>query len=220
MTDDSNDGDVDLERSSNDINKAISDLLKRSNRVKISGLKGQDNVAVGLTGNVEIDIKGRSGRYLGAFNDGPVIVMQGTCGDLAADNLIKGGLIVMGDAGEMCGLSMIGGILVIKGNAGTDLANKNVNGTVIVDGNVKGDVGTGMIGGTIMITGDIHGDIGKCSTGGMIFHAGQLKGSSGSLKITEPTEKDISRLKRFFDHYGIDAIPKSFRKIHVSKEVK
>ncbi len=200
------------EQSSADINKAITDLLKRSNRVRISGLNGQDNIAVGLHGDYEIDIKGNGGRYLGAFNSGPVIILQGSCGDLAADCLIHGGLIITGSSGKKCGLGMKGGIVVVKGDCGSDLGKYNRNGTIIVNGNISGDVGERMVGGTIMVTGDIQGEIGLKAEGGSIFVVGQVGKLAKGITELKPDEKDLQKMKKYFDHYGISAVPKSFRK--------
>lgn len=216
MSNDSGEGENNQKQSAQDINKAISDLLQRSSRVRISGLNGQDNIAVGLSGDYEIDIKGNAGRYLGAFNSGPVIILQGSCGDLAADNLISGGLIISGSCGRKCGLGMIGGIMVVKGDCGTDLGRFNNNGTIIVDGNVEGNVGEGMKGGRIMITGNVKGEIGKDFQGGSVFVIGTVGSITPKIKETKPDSKDLQKLKRYLEHYGIEAVAKSFRKYTLS----
>lgn len=207
----------DNERSSREINDAINDLLQRSSRIKLSGLNGQDNIAIGLKGDSEIDINGNVGRYLGSFNSGPVIVLKGDCGDLAADNLMGGGLIIMGNCGDRCGVSMTGGIIVIKGNSGTGIANSNHNGTIIVDGMVKGDAGEGMDGGKVIITGDVKGTLGKGSTRGFFYIAGNVNELGEELHPADMERKDFERLKKYFDHYGIDVFPKGFRKYFAGK---
>jgi glutamate synthase domain-containing protein 3 len=219
LSNESGEEEANQKQSAQDINKAISDLLQRSSRVRISGLNGQDNIAVGLSGDYEIDIKGDAGRYLGAFNSGPVIILQGSCGDLAADNLMNGGLIISGSCGRKCGLGMTGGILVVKGDCGTDLGRFNHNGTIIVDGDVDGNAGEGMKGGRIMITGDVKGLIGKDLQGGSIFVIGTVGNIPPQIKETKPDTKDLQKLKRYLDHYGVEATAKSFRK-YTRSEVK
>jgi len=205
-------------KSSREINQAIKDLLKRSTRIRISGLSGQDNIAVGLKGNVEIDINGDAGRYLGAFNDGPVIVLDGNCGDLAADNQSRGGVIVRGDSGKNCGIFMLGGILVIRGNSSTGLGKCNNGGTIIIDGDVSGDIGEDMKAGTIIVTGHLGGSIGKKATGGILYTTEEpKKNQDDSLKMSDLSQSDISKLKRYFEHYRIDASPVGFRKYSFGK---
>jgi glutamate synthase domain-containing protein 3 len=202
-------------QSSSDINRAINDLLEKSNRVKISGLKGQNNIAIGLTGNPEIDIKGDAGRYLGAFNSGPVIILQGSCGDLAGSRLINGGIIVMGSCGKKCGLGMTGGLLVVRGDCGTNIGFLNRNGTIIVDGDVKGNAGSKMSGGTIIISGDVKGVLGENSRGGNFFVRGIVNEIGDGITEMKADRREISRIGKYLDHYGISAVSTSFKKYSI-----
>jgi len=206
-------GDGSSDRSTKDTNKAIADLLTRSNRIRISGLKGQDNIAVGLSGEFEIDIQGNAGNYLAAFNNGPVIILHGNCGDLAGDNLFKGGLIIMGSCGRKAGTSMSGGILVVKGSVDDGCGDSNSNGTIMIDGNATGDIGSSMINGKIIITGDVQGKIGEDAIGGEFYHSGELKVPNPQLEKKKMSDRDLSNLKKYFDHYGINAFPKTFNKL-------
>lgn len=200
-------------RSTKDTNKAILDLLMKSNRIKISGLNGQNNIAVGLKGQYEIDIHGNAGNFLAAFNNGPVIILHGNCGKFAGDNIISGGLIIIGDCDDLSGISMSGGILVVKGNVGNECGKANYNGTILVDGNASGNIGTDMKGGTLIITGRIDGMIGDGATGGEFYHCGEVKIENEMMRNVNLSEKDLSKLRKYFDHYGIKAYPKTFTKL-------
>jgi glutamate synthase domain-containing protein 3 len=206
-----------VDRTTKDTNKAILDLLKRSSRIKISGLKGQDNIAVGIKGNYEIDIQGNAGNYLGSFNDGPVIILHGNCGDMVADNLFNGGVIIMGESGGKSGIMMQGGILVIKGNTLDSCGLSNNGGTIIVDGDVNGDIAEKMTKGTMIVTGNITGSMGEGATGGELICTVTPSNTKEGMNITELSNKDLSTLKKYFDHYGIKAIPKTFKKVVFSK---
>ncbi|MBN1538750.1 MAG: hypothetical protein JW939_01290, partial [Candidatus Thermoplasmatota archaeon] len=107
-----------VKQTSFEINQMIRENLKRSNRVRLTGLKGQNSIAVGLEKECEINITGEAGDFLGALNSGAIIILEGKCGDLAGDTLLKGGLIIMGDCGDLTGANMQNGIIVVKGNAG------------------------------------------------------------------------------------------------------
>jgi glutamate synthase domain-containing protein 3 len=197
---------------SRDINSAIKEKLQSSNRVKISGLKEQDNIAVGLGGNHEINIHGNAGNHLAALNNGAVIILEGSCGDLAGDTMLKGGLIIFGNAGHLLGASMNNGIIVVKGNAGQGLGKSMSGGTIIVDGDVNGDVGEDMGDGNIIITGSVKGTVLKGSSGGSIFVGGEITDLDEKIKSIKTNTKDLSRLSKYFEHYGITAVPRTMRK--------
>lgn len=199
-------------QSSFDINMAIKEKLQRSNRVKISGLKEQDNIAVGLGGNSEINIHGDAGDHLAAFNNGAVIVLEGKCGDLAGDTMLKGGLIVFGNAGEFLGSNMNNGIIVVKGNVGNGVGRSMSGGTIIIDGDVKGSVGEGMTNGVIIITGSLNDKLCTDAIGGTIFISGEVPEINDPFTDVKPTTKEISKLSKYFEHYGINAVPSAMRK--------
>lgn len=199
-------------QSSTEINRAIKEKLQRSNRVKISGLKQQNNIAVGLDGSCEINIHGHAGDHLAAFNNGAVIILEGNCGDLAGETFLKGGLIVFGSAGEFLGANMNNGIIVIKGNAGDGVGRNMSGGTIIIDGDIEGSIGDCMIDGTIIITGSLKGKLCPGSLGGTIFIGGEVPVDNGPGKHSKPTSKEISKLSKYFEHYGINAVPNTMRK--------
>lgn len=212
MTVESEDVKKEKKQTSSDINQIISDKLKRSKRVKITGLTGHNNIAVGLDVECEINISGQAGDLLGAFNNGAILLMEGNCGDLAGDTLLKGGIIIIGNTGRRTGASMQNGIIVVKGNSGGEAGIGMEGGTLIIDGNVEGDVAPYMIDGTIIITGSVKGSICPFSTGGTIFVGGEIGSGHDNVEKVDTTSKDISKLSKYFDHYGISAVPSTIRK--------
>ena len=118
-------------RSTEEINSAIQDLKKKSSRIKIAGLSGQDSLAVGIEGNVELRLNGNVGKYFGSLNDGSVITLKGNTSSFTGDNMIDGGIIIFGNTGPDAGINMRGGILVIKGSC------KDGLGRLVVQKNTK-----------------------------------------------------------------------------------
>ena len=104
---------------------------------------------------------------------------------------------------------MNNGIIVVKGNAEDGVGKKMSGGTIIIDGNVNGSVGEGMIDGTIIITGNVKGNICKDRIGGTMFIGGEISKLDNIVKSSSPSQKDISKLSKYFEHYGITAIPRS-----------
>lgn len=209
MTDTSSENGAGKAQTSEEIDKAISDMLKRSKRVKLSGLLGQHSIAIGLKDGVEVTINGNSGDYLGAFNEGGIIILNGNCGNLAGDTMIAGGILIFGDSGNNPGACMKNGIIVVKGNVQGNVGEKMSGGTIIIDGNVSGDVGSGMMNGTIIVTGGVVGRVGHGIGDGGIFIGGEAQNYRSDTISRKPTPKEISRLTKYFEHYGIHAAPLS-----------
>ncbi|MBN1389168.1 MAG: hypothetical protein JXA22_00840 [Candidatus Thermoplasmatota archaeon] len=202
----------DRKQTSTEINRMIQENLGRSKRVKITGLKGQNNIAVGMMMDCEIDISGEAGDLLGALNSGAIIILDGNCGDLAGDTLLKGGIIVMGRSGEMTGACMQNGIIVIKGDAGNGAGTRMGGGTLIIEGSVKGDLGSFMSDGTVIVTGDIKGGICPGATGGTVYLGGGVDRGLENVEMVPLTSKDVAKLSKYIDHYKISAQPSTMRK--------
>jgi len=205
-------------QSPQDINKAIRDLLVGSRKVRLSGLSGQDNIAVGLTGDVQIDIKGDAGKYLGAFNSGPQLVLNGSSGDQTADTMTAGTMIVQGSSGKNSGICMVDGTLVIKGSTGPGTGRYMTGGKVLIDGDVKGDAAEGMEGGTLIVNGSIQGEVGRYSSGGTIFISGSVSKKGANSMEVPLSESEIALLSKDLDRFSVNAPPRTFRKI-VAKTV-
>ena len=203
-------------KSSEEINRAIIQLRSRSNRIKIAGLSGQNSLAVGLMGNVELHLNGHVGKYFGALNDGAVITLKGNCGPYTGDKMADGGIIILGDSDRDAGMNLRGGILVIKGRCGDNAGNLMTGGTIIIDGDINGDIGDHMSNGTLIVNGDINGKILENAIGGTIYSSSSLSNIADNLKEIKLSEKDLDLLGSYFIHYAIDALPTSFRKYTIS----
>jgi len=199
-------------RSTEDINSAINELRKRSNRIKIAGLSGQDSLAVGLQGNVELRLNGNVGKYFGSLNSGSVITLKGNTGSFTGDNMLDGGMIILGNAGNDAGINMRGGILVVKGNCEGDAGSFMTSGTMIIDGKVSGSVGSNSSGGTLIVNGDVEGAILENASSTVIYSSVILDINRHSLNEVKVTDRDLSLLDSYFKHYAISALPTSFKK--------
>jgi glutamate synthase domain-containing protein 3 len=209
MTDNNSGNEAGNVQTTEEINIAIEDMLKRSKRVKISGLLGQNSIAIGLKDNVEVTINGKAGDYLGAFNEGGIIIVNGTCGNYAGDTMISGGILIFGDCGNNPGACMKNGIIVIKGNVSGDAGELMSGGTMIIDGNVSGGIGKEMIDGTIIVTGNVGGRIGPGIEEGTMIIGGEASNLGNGISSARPSSKEISKLTKYFEHYGIRATPLS-----------
>jgi glutamate synthase domain-containing protein 3 len=161
----------------------------------------------------EVIIKGDSGDYLGALNDGATIRVTGNAGRYLADNMTRGMVIVEGDAGYGAGAYCYGGTIVIRGNAGDFTAVMNKGATIIVGGNIGDEVATYMLAGDLVIVGDAGKNLGNYLIRGNIYVGGKWESLGHNTLLEEMTQADLAKLRGYFDEYGIEADPTTFKKI-------
>ena len=196
-----------------DINKAISRRSRESRVIRIGGLSGQDAVAVGIDKDLELQVIGEAGDFFCALNDLAVITLEGSAGNYAGDNMTGGGLIINGNAGKGAGANLRQGIIVIKGKAGNALGIGNRSGTIIVQNDAGNDTGLLQCDGNIIVCGNVKKRLGHLMTGGAIFLGGTAESLGENVKVLSLNDVDKKRLKIYFEHYGIDRDPGTFKKI-------
>ncbi len=196
-----------------DINDAIRRQSKRSKTVKITGLNGQNYVAVGLNIEKQLSFEGSAGDFFGALNDGAILNIKGKVRRFLGDTMLKGGIILQGNAAHGVGCAMKGGIIVIRGDVSGDVGQSMSGGTIIISGNADAYSAAFMYNGEVIVGGNIGRETGDYMVGGAIFVGGEIGSLGTNTKLVEPTENDINKLKKYFQHYGITKDLKDFKKI-------
>ena len=161
----------------------------------------------------EVTVEGDSGDYLGVLNDGATIRVKGNAGRYLADNMTQGVITVDGDASLGAGQYCYGGTIVVKGNAGDFTAVMNKGATIIVGGNVGDEVATYMLAGDLVIVGDAGKNLGNYLIRGNIYVGGEWESLGHNTVLEDMTQDDLVRLHSYFDEYGIEAAPTTFKKI-------
>jgi glutamate synthase domain-containing protein 3 len=169
-------------------------------------------LVAGLKGG-EVIIRGDGGDYLGVLNDGANIRVEENAGRYLADNMTRGTVIVEGDAGYGVGAYCYGGTAVVKGNAGDFAAVMNKGATIIINGNVGDEVATYMLAGDLLIVGNAGKSLGNYLIRGNIYIGGEWESLGHNTLLEEMSPADLAKLRGYFDEYGIEADPTSFRKI-------
>ena len=193
-------------------------------RIELRNVYGQRYIGTGLDKQVEIEIFGTPGNDLGAFMDGPRIVVNGNAQDGCGNTMNDGEIIVHGHAGDITGLSARGGRIFIREGvgyrAGIHMKEYEDKKPVLIVGDTAQDFpGEYMAGGVLILLGlnlregERHraNYIGTGMHGGVIY----LRGSVGDFQlgkevgIAELDEKDYLSLERyvgeFASHFGYDA---------------
>jgi len=204
------------------LNKMIRDAVVAGEKeFEIDNIGGQRYIGTGLNESIKITINGTPGNDLGAFMNGPRIIVNANAQDGIANTMNAGEIIVHGSVGDIIGYGMRGGKLYIKGDAGYRVGihmkeyKKQI--PVIITGGTAGDFfGEYMAGGIMILLGlngktPVVGDyVGTGMHGGVIYVRGKLDpyhlGKEVScLELNEEDTRLIgSYLKEYCDYFGFD----------------
>jgi glutamate synthase domain-containing protein 3 len=100
------------------LNRQIREKIASGEKeIVLNNILGQRYIGGGLSGTAKITINGVPGQDLGAFMNGPEIVVHGNGQDGIGNTMNAGKIVVQGRAGEIPGHSMRGGKVFIKGSA-------------------------------------------------------------------------------------------------------
>jgi len=205
-----------------ELNETIWKALEEGeNEIIVENVCGQRYIGAGLKRKVKILLNGVPGNDLGAFMDGPEIVVYGNCQDGVGNTMNSGKIVIHGCAGDILGYSMRGGQIYVKGHAGYRVgihmkAYKEKYPVIVVGGFVRDFLGEYMAGGLILILGlerdedgNVTGDfVGTGMHGGEIFVRGPVEERKlgKEVRIFEPTIDDMNRItpyvKEFCDLFG------------------
>ncbi len=199
------------------LNRQIRKSLSRGEKeIVLKDVLGQRYIGGGLEGKARFNIYGTPGQDLGAFMNGPEIVVYGNAQDGVGNTMNEGKIIVHGKAGEIPGHSMRGGKLFIKGDveyrAGIHMKEylKSVP-WLIIGGTAKDYCGEYMAGGRIVVlnmenrkTSPVGYSVGTGIHGGAIFVRGDIKQyqlGTGAI-FAEFDEADEKFLREVFEEYS------------------
>ncbi len=169
-------------------------------------------LAAGFKGG-DVTIDDDSGDYLGVLNDGATIHVTKNAGRYLADSMTRGEVIVEGDAGYGVGAYCYGGRAVVKGNAGDFTAVMNKGATIIIRGDVGDDVATFMLAGDLVIVGNAGKNLGNYLIRGNIYIGGEWESLGHNTLLEQMSPADYAKLRGYFEQYGIEADPATFKKI-------
>jgi len=125
-----------------EINEALRKQMVSASSVKISGLDGQDSIAVGIDKNVKVLVDGKAGDFFGALNKNAEITLKGDAGNFAGYMMSEGKIFIDGDAAGMLGHKMGNGMIVVSGDV--ESLGNILGGSLFVKGENR-DVGNAEI---------------------------------------------------------------------------
>lgn len=127
-------------------------------RIELTNVHGQRYIGTDLDSPVEIHVHGTPGNDLGAFMDGPRIIVHSHAQDGCGNTMNKGEIVIHGHAGDILGLSARGGSIFVRDNVGyrTGIHMKQyqeMRPTVVVGGTAQDFLGEYMAGGVLLLLG-------------------------------------------------------------------
>ncbi|MCL6430528.1 MAG: hypothetical protein K6V36_06645 [Anaerolineae bacterium] len=208
-----------------DLNARIRQALQRGpcQRLALRHVCGQRYIGTGLRSHVRIEIHGTPGNDLGAFMDGPTIIVHGNAQDGSGNTLNSGEIIVHGRAGDITGYAMRGGRIFVRDGvgyrAGIHMKEYAARRPVLViGGTAQPFLGEYMAGGVVLLLGlNLQADephptvhVGTGMHGGVIYVRGaiedwQLGREVGRAELEEEDRVLVERLVYdFAGHFGGD----------------
>ncbi|UCH33703.1 MAG: hypothetical protein JSV65_14190 [Armatimonadota bacterium] len=186
--------------------------------IELANVNGQRYIGDGVERQVRIDVHGVPGNDLGAFMDGPTVVVHGNAQDAVGNTMNGGTLVVHGDAGDVIGYGMRGGKILVRGDVGYRVgihmkAYRAQVPVLVVGGTAADFLGEYMAGGVLVVLG-LNGRQGHplvgdyCATGmhgGMIYFRGDVDPSQTAddhVTIRPAGEDDLRQLRAYVEEYA------------------
>jgi glutamate synthase domain-containing protein 3 len=207
-----------------ELNVKLRDAVSNgTNRIELHNVYGQRYIGTDLDKQIEIEIFGVPGNDLGAFMDGPKIIVRGNAQDGCGNTMNNGEIIVHGHAGDIIGLSARGGKIYVRDDvgyrAGIHMKEFEDKKPVLVIGGTAQDFfGEYMAGGIVILLGlnlkegEHHRArfIGTGMHGGVIYMRGDVEAHQlgKEVGVAELNEQDQQNLRKyvgeFATHFGYD----------------
>ena len=187
-----------------ELNRTIKEHAASHDKLIINNPDSRHNIGAGLIEDVDIEINGSVGYFVGTMAHGPRMHITGNAGWFAGDNMTEGELIIEGTAGDGAGQGIYGGTVLVKGNTGSRTGEIMKGGTVIIGGNSGYMTGLLMMGGKLIILGDVTDDVGESIMRGTIYVLGNVKSLGKNAIMEEITVDDQNELKETLTKYGFN----------------
>jgi glutamate synthase domain-containing protein 3 len=206
--------------------KDLNSLLRQAirvgvERIEIHNVCGQRYLGTDLDTDMQIDVYGTPGNDLGAFMNGPKLVIHGNAQDGCGNTMNEGQIIIHGHAGDVTGNSMRGGKIFVRDYVGyrVGIHMKEYQRKIpqIVIGHTAGDFLAEYMAGGIMVILGLNLKAGeKCQArfvgtgmhGGVIYERGEILSPVNGTKILDVGKRDMPKIEglinEYCSHFGTD----------------
>lgn len=191
-------------------------VAEGSEEIELENIYGQRYIGSGIRKPVRITVHGVPGNDLGAFMDGPKIVVERNAQDGVGNTMNNGVIVVHGRAGDIVGMGMRGGKIFIREGVGYRAAihmkeyRKHMP-VLVIGGKTQDFLGEYMAGGLVVVlgltaearSGLTAKHIGTGMHGGLIFLRGEVEEYQlGKEAASAPAQEgDISLIRPYVEEY-------------------
>ena len=202
-----------------DLNTTLREAVSNSARkIELYNVHGQRYIGTSLDKPVELEIFGTPGNDLGAFMNGPRIVVHGNAQDGCGNTMNEGEIIVHGHAGDIIALSARGGRIFVREDVGyrAGIHMKEYQGKkpiLVIGGTAQDFLGEYMAGGILILLGFNLGEgqhhrprfIGTGMHGGVIYLRGNVQDYQlgKEVGVAELEESDDQILREFVGEFAV-----------------
>jgi glutamate synthase domain-containing protein 3 len=207
----------------------LNDILREAvsngtRRIELRNVYGQRYIGTDLNVPVEIEILGTPGNDLGAFMNGPRIIVRGNAQDGCGNTMNEGEIIIHGHAGDIIGLAARGGKIFVREDVGYRAGihmkeYKERKPALVIGGTAQDFAGEYMAGGVMILLGLTLAEgephrarfIGTGMHGGAIYLRGSVEEHQlgKEVGIAELDDNDHRVLKdyvgQFASHFSYNA---------------
>ncbi|MDD5082807.1 MAG: hypothetical protein PHU08_05475 [Dehalococcoidales bacterium] len=201
-----------------DLNAELRNIISNGvDKIELKNVYGQRYIGTDLNRSVEIEVVGTPGNDLGAFMEGPKIIVRGNAQDGCGNTMNDGTIIIHGNAGDVVGLSARGGKIFVKGNVGyragihmKEYGDKKP--VIVIGGTAQSFFGEYMAGGILILLGltlkegERHRAdfIGTGMHGGVIYLSGAVENHQlgKEVGVAELNEADHQILRQYVGQYA------------------
>ncbi len=171
--------------------------------------RGQHAVAVGVDAPIQVEIRGPVGYYVAGMNKQATIVVHGSAGPGAAENMMSGKVVVKGDASQYAGATGRGGLLLIEGNASSRCGISMKGIDIIVRGNI-GHMSAFMAQtGNLVVLGDAGDALGDSIYEARLYVRGKVKSLGADCIEKDMRPEHHEQLKALLKQGGINGVKTS-----------
>ncbi|MBN1151914.1 MAG: hypothetical protein JXA58_01775 [Dehalococcoidia bacterium] len=200
------------------LNSAVS---SGATQIVVRNVNGQRYIGTNLNASVSLELHGTPGNDLGAFMNGPSIIVHGNGQDGVGNTMNGGEIIIHGHAGDALGLAARGGTILVRDGTGyrTGIHMKEYEGKgplIVVGAGAQDFLGEYMAGGTLIVLGlASHGTgwsrarfVGTGMHGGEIILRGRIESHQlgKEVGVAALDEKDKRTLEgavvKYSKHFG------------------
>jgi glutamate synthase domain-containing protein 3 len=190
-------------------------------KIEIHNVYGQRYIGTDLEKNLKIDVYSTPGNDLGAFMNGPTLVVHGNAQDGCGNTMNEGQIVIHGHAGDITGYAMRGGKIFIRDDVGyrTGIHMKEYRSKkpyLVVGGTAQDFLGEYMAGGVLMVLGltlkaeERHKArfVGTGMHGGIIYVRGEITHLGKEVKVMDVNKSDLNMIqglvKEFCGYFNMD----------------